>query len=416
MKFNVYMIDDNEQKCEHLESFLTWLRNKFPAHLFHNGFTDPLTASQSASHIADALNDPFAVLLLDVSMRGPQYDSAAAQLALQFGVNNADVEKFREDNLKGETSATLASTIGIIAQRAGTRVAWCSRFEDIGQMLASSAFQAITWPQPSNVSRWYPVDVATMEKVLQPYCANAKINNAIVFAITGKCWEHDSLMGIKKGGALVSQQDIVSDWIQQSCDGESAKALFCPRSNKLEDRWRTVLGKSTYSIETAVLQRTLCKIGVRLICEREGLWKLPFQPGFPFLLCIAELCNQMSFAEEETFPPTSIVLSRVEGSHILRFNLNRHNKMGAAIDMAHFERRYHEVRCSKNTGRHATSEKLLNLVRSKIDLEFALDERRAAFFTGVPDWADDRGTNIRIEFDKSETHPAIEMRWTTDIP
>ena len=421
MKFNVYMIDDHENKVIHLNTFLDWLRVRFSQTglMFSCGFENPLEASQSARAIQKALEDPLGVILLDVGMSGQAYERAATDLrsANSALVSTAEAELFRTTYLISEPTARLAATIAVIAKKRNTRVAWCSRIENQAvHTHFGEAFPQIFWPlnDPPGTMPWTTLDANKMQVVLKPYHSDNKINDGVCFALKPGLslrWDHNSLMT-----PGLEHYTLLSSWlglINHACDGESAKALLCPNG---ECGWQVRGSTNAYTVEAGIVESACGRLGVTLSCEHRTRYRLPFQPGLPFLLSLADLCWQMKQVFETTYPPQSVVLSRVNGVHLLRLNLKPKTKGNESVDMDRFERTYNQIVAGKSPGYHATSVKLQNLSKAKIQLQHGIDFERSALFDGVQDGnvPNVSGPNVSISFDKDQQSPAVLIKWETD--
>jgi len=136
---NVYIIDDNAAKMEHLPAFIDWLDQSFPAYQYRVGFANPIQSAEDAESIRSALKDPDGIILLDLFMEGQNYENAADGL---LDTDQGCTE--RRDQIWSKLQAAahqpgitkLAATIAALAEHYGARLAWISSDERVNKVLA----------------------------------------------------------------------------------------------------------------------------------------------------------------------------------------------------------------------------------------------------------------------------------------
>jgi NYN domain len=236
-----------------------------------------------------------------------------------------------------------------------------------------------------------------------------QLDQAIRFALApngGDQWSHDEL---DKTEVAYGHNEQLCNWLgARTCDGESAKALLCPTSGR---GWAIVPAYDEYLIQGQILVEVCRKLGIPLSCETGNIYRLPVQPGLPFLLSLADLYCQMAKCNK-TYPPDQVKLSREKGVHSLSLVLRPTGRQGQLTSMDDFERRYRDALSGGKSGGHETARRLSSLRLASVALEHPASSLQQSFFNGV-----EPGTElVAVTFIRSPSVPAVQISWTTKEP
>jgi len=406
MQFNIYIIDDREDKIEALPFFIDWLRLSYPAFTFKAGFTVPTVVPSHADLVTNALEDPLGVILLDAMMQSPEHQATGRALQKIYGISDGQLAPTHEA-LHSHGGTRLAAVIISIAQQLGLRVVYISNQTidpNLGQDLP--LYPNIPWYIQGDRLSWCDRHKPIMDHVLSTFHEEPALSEALAFFVAPPSarqgggfsyWDHNELQPMH-GGAAGRHNAAMKDWLGVSeLDGESAKAMLY--SGALE--WAIRETSSGRPIVGSIIAATCKKVGVELCVDFAQSYRLPCEPGLPFLIALGNVIWQMRKCDK-THPPEKISLLRSNGEHCVRLDLAGTKRDGSSVDMNAFETSF------SNGAGHETCSRLHELEMVKVFQHNPVGGRPSVCFLGTTEKA------VRIEFDKSIQTPGVLIIWTTD--
>lgn len=233
---------------------------------------------------------------------------------------------------------------------------------------------------------------------LNSFHEDPAINDAIVFTSAPPhfpYWNHNELQPTHNGVEGRHNKALRTWLAMDSIDEHSAKALMYSGVHG----WRVNPTKSGRQIAGSVIGAACRKIGFDLEVDSNKRFRLPSEPGIPFLIALGNVIWQMRECER-THPPTKITLSQIDGQHCVRLELNPNNKKDATpINMDKFETLFRSRKGNETCAR------LRELEQVKVFQENPLDGDPAKCFSGTTKNA------VTIDFDKSRETPAVLIKW-----
>jgi len=124
---NLYLIDDNPIKADHLSSFAAQAQASLQvSFLIPEAWSDPTTASKKVVEVATALRDREGLILLDLVMDAQEYKDAAEALLAEFPQALAHFEERYQNIFDSNEMFELAAAVWAVGETLGCRILVCT--------------------------------------------------------------------------------------------------------------------------------------------------------------------------------------------------------------------------------------------------------------------------------------------------